>query len=117
MKQWYKLSGEEALKELKVTSDGLTSEQVVEIRGRVGENILLEAKKKSVLQVFAEQFKDLLVIILVIAAVISSLSGNLESTIVILAVILLNAILGTVQHEKAQKSLASFFSPGIWPVF
>ena len=110
MKQWYRLSGEEALKEMKVTSDGLTSKQVVEIRDRVGDNTLLEAKKKSVFQVFAEQFKDLLVIILIIAAVISSLSGNIESTIVILLVIILNAILGTVQHEKAQKSLESLKS-------
>lgn len=54
-----------------------------------------------------EQFKDLLVIILIIAAIISAISGNGESTIVIVAVITLNAILGTVQHFKAEKSLES----------
>ncbi len=54
-----------------------------------------------------EQFQDLLVIILMVAAVISMMSDNVESTIVIFAVILLNAVLGTTQHQKAQKSLNS----------
>lgn len=45
-----------------------------------------------------------------IAAVISMVSGNVESTIVIIAVLIMNAILGTVQHEKAQKSLESLKS-------
>ena len=53
---------------------------------------------------------DLLVIILIIAAVISLISKNAESTIVILTVIVLNAILGTVQHKKAEKSLESLKS-------
>ena len=57
--------------------------------------------------VFLEQFEDLLVIILIIAAIISMLSSNIESTIVIFAVLILNAILGTVQHFKAEKSLES----------
>ncbi len=59
------------------------------------------------MQVFLSQFKDLLVIILIIAAVISAATGNLESTLVIFAVIILNAILGTVQHFKAEASLDS----------
>ena len=62
------------------------------------------------LAVFAEQFCDLLVVILIAAAVISMFSGNVESTIVIVAVIILNAVLGTVQHEKAKKSLESLKS-------
>ena len=57
--------------------------------------------------VFLEQFKDLLVVILIVAAAISMASGNLESTIVIFAVLIMNAILGTVQYLKAEKSLES----------
>jgi len=110
MKQWYKLTAEESLREMNVTTEGLAPDRVLEIRKEKGENSLLESKKKSVLQVFLEQFKDFLVVILVAAAVISSLSGNMESTVVILAVIILNAVLGTVQHEKAQKSLESLKS-------
>lgn len=75
-----------------------------------GENVLEEGKRKSTLQVFLEQFCDLLVVILIIAALISMVSGNVESTVVILAVIILNAILGTVQHAKAEKSLDSLKS-------
>ena len=75
-----------------------------------GENVLKEGKRKSTLQVFFEQFCDLLVVILIIAALISMVSGNVESTIVIIAVIVLNAILGTVQHAKAEKSLDSLKS-------
>ncbi len=95
------------MEQFKVGSEGLGSREVEEIRARVGENILMEEKKKSLLEVFAGQFCDLCVIILIIAAVISAFSGNAESTIVIIAVLIMNAILGTVQHQKAQKSLES----------
>lgn len=110
LREWYQKKEEEVLKELKVTKEGLSRERAAELLKEKGENVLQEGKKKSTLQVFAEQFADLLVIILIAAAVISMVSGNLESTIVIVAVIVLNAILGTVQHEKAQKSLESLKS-------
>ncbi len=110
MKDWYQKSEDEVLKELHTTKEGLSSEEAAGLLASKGENILSEGKKKSTLRVFAEQFKDLLVVILIAAAVISMLSGNVESTVVIVAVIILNAILGTVQHEKAQKSLASLKS-------
>ncbi len=90
-----------------MTDQGLSEKQVKEIRQEKGENVLREAKRKSVFQVFLQQFCDLLVIILIIAAVISAFSENVESTIVIIAVLIMNAILGTVQHVKAQKSLDS----------
>ncbi len=107
MKQWFKMSQEEVLKEFQTTTEGLTSEQAIKIREEKGENALLEADKKGVLQVFLEQFKDLLVIILIIAAIISLFSAHIESTIVIFAVIILNALLGTIQHVNAEKSLES----------
>lgn len=98
---------QELLGEYKVTEQGLTDNEVKEIRSIKGENVLQEGKKKSVLQVFLSQFLDLLVIILIVAAVVSLFSGSAESTIVILMVLILNAILGTVQHVKAEKSLDS----------
>lgn len=107
MRAWYQMSEEETLRSLGVGKEGLSAAQTEE-RGREhGRNVLQESKKKSALQVFLEQFQDLLVIILIVAAVISMVSGNMESTVVIFAVIILNAILGTVQHEKAEKSLDS----------
>ncbi len=110
MKNWYQQSREETLQNLGVTTDGLTSEKAKELLEKNGKNVLQEGKKKTVLQVFLSQFADLLVIILIAAAIISLLSGNTESTIVIFAVIILNAILGTVQHVKAEKSLESLKS-------
>lgn len=92
------------------TPTGLTERQAAENRRTFGENRLQEKKKKSMLQVFLEQFKDLLVIILIIAAAISMATGNTESAAVILAVLVLNAILGTIQYIKAEKSLESLKS-------
>ncbi len=110
MANWYQKTGDEVLKEFGVTTDGLSRQKAEELLHSHGENVLAEGKKKTVLQVFLGQFADLLVIILIIAAIISIFSGNLESTIVILAVITLNAILGTVQHVRAEKSLDSLKS-------
>lgn len=107
MKNEWNKTAQELKEEFGVSGAGLTFEQVATIRAEKGENILSEGKKKSILSVFLGQFMDLLVIILIIAASISFVSGNIESTIVILAVLIMNAILGTVQHVKAQKSLDS----------
>ena len=110
MKEWYQKTKEESLKELDCKKSGLTSSEVVERFSKYGENVLEEGKKKSTLEVFLSQFADLLVVILIVAAVVSAFSGNLESTIIIIAVIVLNAVLGTIQHKKAEKSLDSLKS-------
>lgn len=110
MMNWYQLTKEQVLEKLGVTKDGLSSKKAEELLQKNGENVLQEGKRKTALQVFLSQFADLLVIILIIAAIISMLSGNIESTIVIFAVITLNAILGTVQHINAEKSLDSLKS-------
>ena len=107
MKEWYQMHEDEVLEALGSDANGLSSEKAETLLKTHGENVLRETKKKSVWRVFAEQFADLLVIILIIAAIISMISGNVESTIVIFAVITMNAILGTEQHEKAEKSRAS----------
>lgn len=110
MNEWYQKEESEILKELDVTKEGLTLPEAEKLLAEKGKNVLTEGKKKGILRVFLEQFCDLLVIILIAAATISMISGNVESTIVIVAVIILNAILGTVQHQKAQKSLESLKS-------
>ena len=110
MKEIYNQTSQEVLELLDNTSAGLDSADAKIRLEKHGLNILQEEKKKSPFQVFLEQFKDLMVIILIVAAIISMLSGNMESTVVIIAVIVLNAVLGTVQHIKAEKSLASLKS-------
>lgn len=104
---FFNRSVEEVLREQESSSGGLSNAQAADRLKKYGPNALVEGKKKSVLQVFLEQFKDLLVVILIVAAIISMLSGQGESTIVIFAVLILNAILGTVQYFKAEKSLES----------
>ena len=110
MEEWFHLSEEEALKRLEASRNGLSAVEAKKRREEFGPNALRAAKRKNALQIFIDQFKDLLVIILLIAAVISMISGDVESTAVIFAVLLLNAVLGTVEHQKAEKSLDSLKS-------
>lgn len=107
MENYFSLTTDEALKKLNVSEKGLTSDQVSKKIDTEGYNELKEKKKQSVATVFLNQFKDLLVVILIAAAIISMISHNVESTAVIFTVIILNAILGTVQHFKAEQSLDS----------
>ena len=104
---YYNQTGKQVLESMGSSTDGLSAEEAASRAQKYGPNKLTEGKKKSIVQVFFEQFKDLLVIILIIAALISAASDNVESTIVIFAVLILNAILGTVQYIKAEKSLES----------
>lgn len=107
MSEFYRKSTEEVMKSLGVTNKGLSDEEVQKRREQYGFNELAEGKRKSTVQVFFEQFKDFLVIILLVAAIISAFLGEIESTFVIMVVVILNAILGTVQHVKAEQSLNS----------
>ncbi|MGE7623438.1 cation-translocating P-type ATPase [Viridibacillus sp. NPDC096237] len=105
MEEFYKQSSDAVMENLNVTNQGLSDYDVEERQEEYGYNILVEGKKTSTFAVFFGQFKDLLVIILMIAAFISLLLGEVGSTVVILIVVILNAILGTVQHVKAEQSL------------
>ena len=104
---FYKMAGEEVLEAFDSSIQGLNESQVQINETQYGKNQLTEEERQGIFIVFLSQFKDLLVFILIIAAVISAFTGNVESTLVIFAVIILNAILGTVQHFKAEKSLNS----------
>ena len=99
MKEIYQLNKEELFRTCG-NPEGLTTTDAKERLQTYGENTLVEQKKQSVASVFFHQFADLLVIILIAAAIVSMASGNIESTIVIFAVIIMNAILGTIQYVK-----------------
>ncbi len=107
MNSYFNQESANVITNIKTKISGLTGAQVNENREKYGRNELIVAKEKSVLRVFLEQFKDLLVIILLLAGGISLATDNAQSTIVIFTVIIMNAVLGTVQHFKAQKSLNS----------
>ena len=110
-KNWFNKEIEEIEKELKThRENGLTQEQVKQIREQKGYNELQAGKKKSLFQRFLDQFKDFSIIILIIAAVVSGVVGvqqgnGITDTIIILIVVLVNAIIGVAQESKAEKSL------------
>ena len=106
MKPHYQQTPEELFFTYDSGKDGLTTQQVAEHQEKYGTNKMEQGKKKPVWVLFLEQFKDFLVIILIIAALISAVMNDIESFVVIIAVITMNAILGTVQTVKAEKSLA-----------
>lgn len=105
MEKLYAKDSETILKEFQTTEKGLSDKEVEKRMESFGNNALKEKKRKGILKVFFNQFKDLLVGILIVAGIISIITDNVESTLVIFVVILLNAILGTVQYFKAEQSL------------
>ena len=103
---WQK-SRAELFQDFACSQEGLSSQEAACRLEQYGPNELQSGKQKSIPRIFAEQFADFLVIILIIAAIVSAILGDVESTVVILAVITMNAILGTVQTVKATASLDS----------
>ncbi len=110
MKNCYNYSAEEVLKELNTNLNGLSDKDIGSLREKYGYNELQTGKKAGVIKIFLGQFKDFLVIILLIAAAVSLFLRDYESATVIFAVTILNSILGTAQHFKAEKSLESLKS-------
>lgn len=106
MKKFYQQTKTEVRRQINGSLKPLTDAQAAEHQKKYGKNELVEGKKKSIYQIFLEQYKDFLVIILIFAAVISGFLGDVESMLVILTVITINAVLGTVQTIKAEQSLA-----------
>lgn len=107
---FYNKSVEETFLELNSKKEGLNTDDLPKRYEKYGYNILQEENRKSPFMVFLSQFEDLLIIILIIAGIISMITGNVESSVVIFCVIILNAIIGTVQYFKAEKSLKSLKS-------
>ena len=107
MADWFEQPEAEVLAGLDSGRQGIDSGEAQQRLKEYGENVLEEAGRLQWWQVFLAQFKDLLVLILIGAAAVSMLTGDPESAMVIFAVLLLNAVLGTVQHQKAEKSLDS----------
>ncbi|MGN0106475.1 MAG: calcium-translocating P-type ATPase, PMCA-type [Hominilimicola sp.] len=103
----YQMKKEAVMEALGTSENGLTQRQAEENQKKFGRNELAEGRKKNPFVLFLEQYKDFLVIILIIAAIISGILGDAESAAVIFVVITINAILGTVQHLKAEQSLNS----------
>lgn len=102
---YYKLDVQTTFEKLGTSRSGISQKEAKERLEKNGYNEIAEGKRDGVAKVFLNQFADLLVIILIICAVLSAITDNVESTFVIIGVIVMNAIIGTVQHFKAEKSL------------
>ena len=107
---FYNLDTDKVLKELNSSKKGLTEEEVNKRLKRDGQNKLTEAKKRSAFSKFIDQFRDLMIIFLIISAVVSfviSLVKNepFTDSIIIIAIVILNAILGFIQERKADKAI------------
>ena len=109
---WYTLSTKEVEKQMQTNIEfGLNEKQVEDKQNRFGLNKLEEKKKESIVIKFIKQFNDFMIIILIIASIISAVVARLEGSndyfdsIIIIAIVVFNAIMGLVQEAKAEKSL------------
>ena len=116
MEREYTLSKEQVLENLQTTAEGLSTEEAARRAEKYGPNKLKEAEKPTLLQRFLTQLKDPMLIILMAAAAVSALTGMLAGesewaeVIIILAVVLLNAILGVIQESKAEAAIEALQS-------
>ncbi|TFZ41318.1 cation-translocating P-type ATPase [Soehngenia longivitae] len=103
---WYNKSADEALKELNVDpTKGLDTASAKERLEKYGANELKEEKGKSFFKKLLAQFSDFLVLILIAAALVSFFIGETQDSIVIIAIVIVNAMLGLYQEGKAEKAL------------
>lgn len=105
----YLQSVEDVFKEVQSSPSGLSSQEAASRLEKYGANTLQEGKKKSLLEKFVDQFKDFMILVLLVAAVVSMFAHQGEpdptDAIIILAVVLLNAILGVFQESKAEEAI------------
>ncbi|MGY3766394.1 cation-translocating P-type ATPase [Vagococcus vulneris] len=104
-KEIYQYSLEEVMKQTGTSDSGLTSQQAKEKLEKDGYNQLKEAPKKSSFQLFLETFKDAMVIVLLVVAIVQMFMGSYIESIVIFAVLMLNAVVSMIQTKKAEGSL------------
>src|SRR5215213_625594 len=105
--EWHALKAEEVLTHLKVRGDGLTSEEAKKRLEHYGPNQLKEAPRPTFLQMLREQLNNFVVILLIVASLISGLLGDYVEALAIMAIVVLNAILGIVQERRAEEALAA----------
>ena len=111
---WYTQTVDEVIKKLKSNvNSGLADNEVIKRKEKYGENKLKEKKKENIIIKFLKQFNDFMIIILIIASIVSAgvsyLRGENDyiDSIIIILIVVLNAIMGLVQEERAEKSIES----------
>ena len=102
---WYKKTAEETMQELGSGIAGLSADEASVRLEKYGPNALKEKPKRSALAMFFEQFKDFMILVLIAAAVLSGAIGELLDAMIILAIVFLNAVMGFIQENRAQKAM------------
>lgn len=102
----------QVLKELNTTENGLSSSQAAERLEKYGKNKLKEGRKVTVIERFLKELADPMIIILIAAAVVSGITAaysgeSFTDVIIIMAVVVINAVLGVIQENKAEKAIAA----------
>ena len=105
--EWHALKAEDVLSHLRVENRGLTSAQAKERLEKYGPNQLKEAPRPTFLQMLWEQLNNFVVILLIVASVVSALLGDYVEAAAIMAIVVLNAVLGIVQERRAEEALAA----------
>jgi P-type Ca2+ transporter type 2C len=103
-RSWHALSLDEVTTALDAGPEGLDEAEVIRRREQYGPNLLPEGPRRTVLVTFLHQFKDPLIYILLVAAVVSLVTGHYSDSAFIFAVLLVNAVIGTIQEQKAEES-------------
>ena len=108
MSDWYKLKSDDVVEQLETSpSEGLSTEETQARLGQYGPNELIEKGAKNPWLILLDQFKDAMVIILFIAALVSLALGEEADVIIILAIVVLNAVIGFTQEYKAEQAVAA----------
>ena len=108
---WQTKEISQIFKELKTSYKGLNENDVKQRLEKYGKNTLKEKKKESIFIKFIKQFNDFMIITLIIAAIISAVVSKMNGesyyidSIIIIAIVIFNAIMGLVQEQKAEKSI------------
>lgn len=106
--EWYSFTIDETAAKLDADLDnGLSTEEAVRRQEKFGSNELVERGKKSPWRILIDQFKEIMVIILIIAAIVSGILGEYVEVVVILAIVILNAVLGFIQEYRAEQAMAA----------
>lgn len=105
--RWYRLSTEASLERLDSRAGGLSHEESAQRRREHGLNVLEEAPPRSRIALFVAQFADYMILVLLGAAVIAGLVGDLADSLVIIAIVALNAVIGFVQEYRAERAMAA----------
>ncbi len=103
--QSYQKETEVVLKGLGSTREGIRSLEAQKRLAEFGPNELQEKKKKTILLMLLDQFKDFMILVLIGAAIIAGIIGEPADTLVIIAIVIINAIIGFIQEYRAEKAM------------